>query len=147
MRFEIQKGRRFHRLGILKNRALFLRVKRLGREASQPSQKRSAEVRKKWRNTFTSAYVFIAWKGTTLLPLILREQIYGGNAYLPDIQFKRYYDCFVCIRVFLGLYGRSANVFRDGYSFRTLLCNTISNKNKNHTSNRTDFPRLYCELQ
>jgi hypothetical protein len=70
------------------NRALFLRVKRLGHEASQPSSKRSAEVKNKWRNTSTPAYVVIAWTETTLLPLQLTEQIYGGNAYLPDIQFK-----------------------------------------------------------
>jgi hypothetical protein len=49
--------------------------------------------------------------------------------------------------VLLGLYGRSVNVFRDGYSFRTLLCNAISKENKKQTSNKTGFPGVYCELQ
>jgi len=31
---------------------------------------------------------------------------------------------------FLELYSRSANVFRDGYSFRNLLCNAISKESK-----------------
>jgi hypothetical protein len=49
--------------------------------------------------------------------------------------------------VLLGLYGRSANVFRDGCTFRTLLCNAISNENEKQTSNKTDFPRVHFELE
>lgn len=49
--------------------------------------------------------------------------------------------------VLLGLYGKSANVFRDCYTFRTLLYNAISKENKKQKSNSADFSRLYCEMQ
>ena len=42
----------------------------------------------------------------------------------------------------LGLYGKGANVLRDGYTFMTLLCNDVSNENKKPTSNTTNFPRI-----
>lgn len=86
--------------------------------------------------------------GQGLLALLFTEQTYSGNAYLPDIQFTVF--CFLLMYkslVLLGLYGRSVNVFSDGYSFRTLLCNAINNENKKQTNNKTGFPRVYCELQ
>jgi len=89
----------------------------------------------------TPAYVVIAWTGTILLPLQPTAQIYGTNA-CGIVIFVLVYKSSVLV----GLYGRSANVFRDGYTFRTLLCNAISNENKKKTSNSTDFPRLYCEF-